>query len=130
MSWEQAQAAADREAPAPDDAVLPSGVHVPRTEPLVVTDHFDLTMIECPAFGAEIRVRPLARSEAIDLAQRHQARIFSVDERNLSMMETELGMQGPLRPRLNKATQLLVCVSLSWKDRRWYLVTYARDGGS
>lgn len=128
MSWEQAQAAADREAPASEDAVLPSGVHVPRAEPLVVTDHFDLAMIECPALGAEIRVRPVPRAEAIDLAHRHQARLFSVDERNLSMMETELGITGPSRPRLNKATQLLVCVSLSWKDRRWFLVSYVRDG--
>ena len=129
MTWDEAQTRAQEEAPGFDDGLLANGVHAPQGEPLVVTDHFDLTMIECPVVGAEIRVKPLARAEAIDMAHRYQARIFSVDERNLSMMETELGMSGPTRPRLNKATQLLVCVSLSWKDRRWFLVSYARDAG-
>lgn len=127
MSWDEAQSRAQAEAPDIDDGVLPNGVHMPQAEPLIVTDHFDLAMIECPVSGAEIRVKPLSRSEAIDMAHRYQARLFSVNDRNLSMLETELGMQGPVRPRLNKATQLLVCLWVSFKDHRWFLVTYARD---
>lgn len=122
--WEAAQARASNE---PDE--LPSGIAMPaRAHALVVVDHFDPTMIDCPVTGARLLVRPLSRLDAMDLARQHDPPIV-VSDRILADVEKELGMSRGVVPRVAPGHALLVRTRILWNDVRWHLVSYEGDAG-
>lgn len=126
MTWDAVEQRAQQE-----DG-LESGVVPPPATPLVVTDDFNLFMVECPTIGCVLSVKQVSRLEASDLANRYQAPIVSVSEKNVAQIERELGMSGPSRPRLGRGTRLLLFLRnpAEWKDARWFIVEFVREGTS
>jgi hypothetical protein len=64
----------------------------------------------------------------MEMANRLQAPMVSANERGMAMLEQELGMPGQQRARLTPATRVLVCEFVNWRDKRWFLIEYKRDG--
>ena len=140
-AWESAEAAAlaaimvapdmngviDNPNFVPQDDAGPVEIVPPGALPLIVTDNWDLSMLECPIAGCTISVKPLSKIDAMDLAHRHQAYVSCVNERGATTIERELGIQGPSRPTLGRSTRLIVMVFVSWQDKRWFLLEYVGD---
>lgn len=121
----------------PGSAMDPFALHA-RTEPelepapprvsIVVVDHFDFTMVAMNSSGATLRVRQLARVEALSLIHKESAKILALSTRGQGMIERELGMQESSIPKVGPGQCLVVMMYLRYNDVRWYLVEYECDG--
>lgn len=110
------------------EAPRTSAAHSLIDAPMIAVDHFDLSMIEVNETGARILVRPLSRHEALELTRKYSPPSCSIYERGQNDLEQELQLEPAPRPKLRSGTQLLVMLKKSWKDIRWFLVTYESDG--
>jgi hypothetical protein len=118
MGWEEAVEHSRREAVEVDE----------KRWPLIVVDHFDLTMVDMTAAGARLRVRPLTRLEAISLARLHDAPAIALNDRGQNMLEKEMQIEPAVRPQVRYRSALLVVQVVRWNDVRCYLVEYEADG--
>jgi hypothetical protein len=138
-----ARAAARAFADEPDSAASPSGWVVPPVAapdpppthlvpslsvPLLVVDHFDLTMVDLPRCGARLLVKPLARADALVLVHRYNPPTVCLNERGQSSLERELQLEPAPRPTVRHGTRLLVMQYVKWNDIRWLLVEWECDG--
>lgn len=124
VTWRNAEQRAEAE---PREASAPNGACAPERPRLVVTDRFDLLMVDMNITGARMHVKPVARIDAQALVKRLQPPIYSSKEYELSQLENELQTSIP-RPQLGLGTQLLVMQRAGYREYRWFLVTYEADG--
>jgi hypothetical protein len=107
---------------------LPTGVVPPPTTPLVIVDHFDLSMVDAPTLGAILRVRALTKMDARDLiAAQPSTPAVVMFERATQDIERDLCLPSGPRARVAQGTAVLVRTRLAWNDVRWHLVSYERD---
>lgn len=120
----------------PPPSPSPSSDPIPPPEPgepvpLVVLDHFDLTMVDVPTTGARILVRQIRRLDAMELVRKHNPQIMSFEDRVQrahAAFERELQLDAMPRPQLRYGSKLLVMMTPKWNDIRWFLVEWECDG--
>lgn len=102
----------------------------PRRETrLVVTDHLSLLSVDCaPHVGAVLRVIPITRVDAMEMAQAGNAILTGGHDRHMGTFERELQIDAPRPPKLSSSARYLVCETVRWNDVRWFLVEYLSDG--
>lgn len=137
MTWAAAIERATREErnDPPEDVDLPSGVVPPparSADPrptdrlegaeLVVTDHFDLMMIDMSLAGACLTVEPIARADAAELVRKHGAVVATMSDRGQTSIERELQLEPAPRPQVKPGTRLIVMHFVRYNDIRWFLV--------
>lgn len=133
MNWEAAIA---RSFLAEGTGVIPPEDHdvpnleppPPATVPLIVVDHFDLTMIEMPLCGACLLVRQIHKPDALALVRKYNPPTYAMNERGQGALERELQIDPLPRARCRYGTRLLVMLSPRWNDIRWFLVEWQADG--
>jgi hypothetical protein len=147
-TWEEAAARAFAEdgPPKVPDRSLPSGVTPPPPEPepeepaprapgetcpLIVSDHFDLSMVDMPLPGARLFVKQIRRFDAMELVRKFNPPIMTYEDRaqrQLAQLEKELQLDALPRPHVRYGTRLLVMNASKWNDVRWYVVEWEADG--
>jgi hypothetical protein len=110
----------------------PFGPEVPKVQSrrpsLTVVEHFDFTMVDMNASGANIRIRQLSRGEAISLIHLHNAEILALNNRGQISLEREIGTDESKVPCVGSGRSLLVMTYIRFSDIRWHLVEYMCDG--
>jgi len=109
----------------PVPAPAPAPVRMPS---LVVVEHFDFTMVDMNASGANLRVRQISRGEALSLMSKYNAEVLALNVRGQLSLERELGMDDSRVPRIGPGRSLLVMTYIRFSDVRWHLVEYESDG--
>ncbi len=115
--------------PTPADP-LPPSEPIDRA-PLIVLDHFDLTMIDVPLSGARLIVKQIRRLDAMELVRKYNPSIMSFEDRVQrahATFERELQLDAMPRPQLRYGTKLLIMMTPKWNDIRWFLVEWECDG--
>lgn len=124
MTWDRASARADSELADPD---TPSGVVAPSRVALHVTDHFDLMMVDMNVSGARLFIKPITRPDALAILAATPHEMFAQKSFDSGLMESELGVT-LARPRISPGTRLLVMHKVTYRDIRWFVLTYESDG--
>jgi hypothetical protein len=97
--------------------------------PLIVTDRFDLSMIDMDVSGARLLIVRIPRADAMALVHKYNPPVMcGVYERGLADLEKDLQIDEVPRAQLRFGTRLLVRLAPKWNDVHFYLVELEADG--
>jgi hypothetical protein len=126
------------DAPAQPSGVVPPPPLVPEKVPepvirdrvpLIVTDRFDLRMIDMdPRVGVRLVVAQVSRLDAMELCKKYNPPVMCVNDRGLGDLEKDLQIDTAPRVQLRYGTRLLVREAPRWNDVRFFLLEWECDG--